>query len=599
MAGFNINDLLNAKSKGAAVQAEGPAEQEQEFKVTMLDVEDLMPSKDNFYSTENIDELAMSIELVGHIEQNLVVKPEAHGKYEVVAGHRRRLAALKLVQEGKEEYRKVPCLIKKESDTIKDKLSLIFTNATARQLTDWEKVQQAKELKEILTEYKKALQEENKDKPKEEREKMGRIRDIVAQMLNTSTTQVGRMEAIENNLSQEFKDELEKGNINISTAHELSRLDKDGQKQAYEKYEEKGELHISDVKEEPKTEITDEQAEQVQKAIKEALKGEVNRAVFKVKGNVAAVEKELVKHFSKTFTAKTLELNGKEFIYRFQTEGMAIQIKEDWSTYIIEYSDLTEIVALMIETEELAYDDSTEEAPQGPAEEEDAEGTQESGFMNEPEETQEDEEENDNLPGQQDMSDYPEYVPEPQEKGLSFTEWISKKYGTGQYNMIQKEVRKVIMTESENGNICPAEWENRLTNALSVWVMSKTAEYQKYLQGKAVCMNRIEYKEGIIWCGEEKASNQLSTLVACLSAQIGKTEKETCDLINQCMQSFDLLMEKIKDLAERLKDIFDIAESDICESCEAKRTKHGSSCIAEIEATGKANIKWREKYRPP
>ena len=107
-------------------------------------------------------------------------------------------------------------------------------------------------------------------------------------------------------------------------------------------------------------------------------------------------------------------------------------------------------------------------------------------------------------------------------------------------------------------------------------------------------MDRIEYKEGVIWCGEEKASNQLSTLVACLSAQIGKTEKETCDLINQFMQSFDLLMEKIKDLAERLKDIFDIAES-----CEAKRTKHGSSCIAEIEATGKASIKWCEKYRPP
>lgn len=39
-------------------------------------------------------------------------------------------------------------------------------------------------------------------------------------------------------------------------------------------------------------------------------------------------------------------------------------------------------------------------------------------------------------------------------------------------------------------------------------------------------MDRIEYKEGVIWCGEEKASNQLSTLVACLSAQIGKTEKE-------------------------------------------------------------------------
>ena len=78
------------------------------------------------------------------------------------------------------------------------------------------------------------------------------------------------------------------------------------------------------------------------------------------------------------------------------------------------------------------------------------------------------------------MSDYPEYVPEPQEKGLSFTEWISKKYGTGQYNMIQKEVRKVIMTESENGNICPAEWENKIAGAYEDYV---TAEYQKYLQG--------------------------------------------------------------------------------------------------------------------
>ena len=138
---------------------------------------------------------------------------------------------------------------------------------------------------------------------------------------------------------------------------------------------------------------------------------------------------------------------------------------------------------MMIETEELTYDDSAEEAPQGPVEEEDAEETQESSFMNEPEGTQEDETENDNLPGQQDMSDYPEYVPEPQEKGLPFTEWISKKYGIGQYNMIQKEVRKVIMTESESEKICPAEWESRLTNALSVWVMGKTAEYQKYLQG--------------------------------------------------------------------------------------------------------------------
>lgn len=483
--GFDLNSLLNTKSKGAAVQAAGPAQEEENaFSVVMLDVEDLMPSKDNFYSTENIDELAAAIELSGCIEQNLVVKPEAHGKYEVIAGHRRRLAALKLVEEGKEEYRKVPCRIKKESDEIRDRLSLIFTNATARQLTDWEKVKQAEELKEVLTEYKKALQEENKDKPKEERERIGRIREIVAQMLNTSTTQIGRMEAISNNLSQEFKGELEKGNINISTAHEISRLDEEGQKKAYEQYEEKGELHIKDVKPEEKEEITDEQAEKAQEAIKDAIKGEVNRAVFKVKENVAAVERTLRKYFSKSFQGK--KFDGGKYIYRFQADGITIIDTEKWGNFLIDYSDLAEIVVLMIENNQLSYDDTPEEVQEeetGKEIEEEAAGEVDAPQEAEPEAQ---EEENEPLPGQQDMSDYPEYVPEPQEKGLDFTKWIKEKYGMAQYTLIGKEVRAVIASELEANKgkpLCPAEWENRITNALSVWVMRKTAEYQKYLQG--------------------------------------------------------------------------------------------------------------------
>ncbi|RKI39961.1 hypothetical protein D7V86_12430 [bacterium D16-51] len=483
--GFDLNSLLNTKSKGAAVQAEGPAQEtENAFSVVMLDVEDLMPSKDNFYSTENIDELAAAIELSGCIEQNLVVKPEAHGKYEVIAGHRRRLAALKLVEEGKEEYRKVPCRIKKESDEIRDRLSLIFTNATARQLTDWEKVKQAEELKEVLTEYKKALQEENKDKPKEERERIGRIREIVAQMLNTSTTQVGRMEAISNNLSQEFKGELEKGNINISTAHELSRLDEEGQKKAYEQYEEKGELHIKDVKPEEKEEITDEQAEKAQEAIKDAIKGEVNRAVFKAKENVAAVERTLRKYFSKSFQGK--KFDGGKYIYRFQADGITIIDTEKWGNFLIDYSDLAEIVVLMIENNQLSYDDTPEEVQEEETGEETEEET--AGEVDAPQEAEAEaqEEESEPLPGQQDMSDYPEYVPEPQEKGLDFTKWIKEKYGMAQYTLIGKEVRAVIASELEANKgkpLCPAEWENRITNALSVWVMRKTAEYQKYLQG--------------------------------------------------------------------------------------------------------------------
>ena len=470
---FNIDSLLNTKSRGAAQAEEAAQETGSAFDVAMLDVDDLIPCNDNFYSTDNIDELAAAIELSGCIEQNLVVKPEVHGKYEIIAGHRRRLAVLKLIGEGKEEYRKVPCRIKKESDGIRDRLSLIFTNATARQLTDWEKVKQAEELKEVLTEYKKALQEENKDKPKEERERIGRIREIVAGMLNMSTTQVGRMEAISNNLSQDFKEELEKGNINISTAHELSRLDEEGQKKAYEKYEEKGGLHIKDVKPEEKEEITDEQAEKAQEAIKDAVKGEVNHAVFKVKNNVAEVEKVLRKYFGMSFQGG--KLDGGIYIYRFQADGIAIIYTATWEKFLVNYPDLAKIVVLMIESSQLSYDNTTEDIQ----EEKTAEAVSEpevAELKQKAAEPKPKEEETKPLPGHQDINNYyQEDVSEPQQEGLDFTTWIREKYKTAQYTMIQNEIRAVVA-------LVPGI-EDRITNALSVWVTRKTAEYQQYLQG--------------------------------------------------------------------------------------------------------------------
>ena len=112
----------------------------------------------------------------------------------------------------------------------------------------------------------------------------------------------------------------------------------------------------------------------------------------------------------------------------------------------------------MIENGDLVYDDSPEEV-----QEETEEETEEAfNGMNEPTAAVNPQEEEKPLPGQQDMSDYPDYVPEVQEK-----------------------VRAVIASELEanKGKMpCPAEWENKVTNALSVWVMGKTKEYQQYLQ---------------------------------------------------------------------------------------------------------------------
>lgn len=270
---FDLKNLLNDKSKGET----------DKFEITMLDVSSLVPSEDNFYSVESVEELSRAIELVGGIEQNLLVKPPKNGKYEVIAGHRRRLAVLKLIEEGKEEFRLVPCRIKKKSESIRDKLSLILTNATARQLTDWEKVQQAKVLKETLTEYKNTLKAEGKG------ERIGRIREIVAEMLKVSSGTIARMEKVENSLSEDFKTELKEGNIGISTAYEISRHEEEKQEELYKDFKKKGKISLAESKEGRKE---SEKAGEEEKAEEINETEEVGREVEAEKEEIKTAEAE-------------------------------------------------------------------------------------------------------------------------------------------------------------------------------------------------------------------------------------------------------------------------------------------------------------------
>ena len=186
---------------------------------------------------ENIEELKTSIEIFG-VLQNLTVKPLDNGKYEIISGHRRHKACTELVAEGKTEFEYVPCGIQSERDEIKEHILLIMTNSTARELTDWEKMKQAEELRKNFEILKK-------------RENLpGRVRDLVAEALNTSSTQIARLSAIDNNLTPEFKEEFKEGRIGTSAAYELSGMSEKQQKQAYSDYKEKGGVSAKEVKEE-------------------------------------------------------------------------------------------------------------------------------------------------------------------------------------------------------------------------------------------------------------------------------------------------------------------------------------------------------------
>lgn len=233
MGKFNLNQLLNKASNGEAGESENIR---LPLKVISLNINDLIPSKENFYSTDNINELKTSIEMFG-VLQNLTVKPIENGKYEIIAGHRRYKACKELFEEGKTEFEYLPCGIQGERDEIKEKILLIMTNSTVRELSDWEKMKQAEELRRNFEILKK-------------RENLpGRVRDLVAEALNTSSTQVARLNAIGNNLSDDFKSEFKDGKIGTSAAYELSGLSEEQQKQAYSDYQEKGSVSVNEVKE--------------------------------------------------------------------------------------------------------------------------------------------------------------------------------------------------------------------------------------------------------------------------------------------------------------------------------------------------------------
>lgn len=124
-----------------------------------------------------------------------------------------------LIEQGHEEYKSVRYLHRDMSETMLE-LSLLVGNAYNRELTAYEKTEQAARLKTALI---KARDEDGL-------EIQGKLRDIVAELLNESPTNVARMDSINNNLTPEAKEEFKKGNMGITAAYETSKLSENDQK---------------------------------------------------------------------------------------------------------------------------------------------------------------------------------------------------------------------------------------------------------------------------------------------------------------------------------------------------------------------------------
>ena len=236
---FNLTELLNQRSKEVAEPMQQGQQSEavtpQEGVSGTADIYDLIPSKGNFYSVEDVQDLKQSIELLGVLQPLLVTDEEEDGKRRIIAGHRRRLAVMQLVDEGKERFRRVPILIKPKENAIIDRLALIMANRF-REKTDWERMTEALETEKLVLELKGSM-----NIP-------GRTRDLLAEIIETSPAQVGRYKAIYNNIIPELMAEFKANRIVVSVIYEVSGMPEDYQQQAAEVFRENEVLTLSDIK---------------------------------------------------------------------------------------------------------------------------------------------------------------------------------------------------------------------------------------------------------------------------------------------------------------------------------------------------------------
>lgn len=242
---FSVMDLMNNKSKDHVQDKE-------QYEHIKLKLDEIIPSEQNFYSMGEIEELGKSILLVGL--QQPIVLAKINNTYKVISGHRRRAALKWLVGQGYVQFEEVDCMYTEMTETMFN-LSLIVGNAFSRKMTDYDLMMQEKKLKEALIKAKEAGEIEIK----------GKLRDCIAELLDLSSTKVAQIEAINNNLSDEVKEEVMKGQISFSNAYEISKLDPEEQKGILEKVQ-KEEVKGKDIKQ-----MVIEKKEQREKQRKEEM----------------------------------------------------------------------------------------------------------------------------------------------------------------------------------------------------------------------------------------------------------------------------------------------------------------------------------------
>lgn len=259
--------------------------QSEEDKTVYIDMDKIRPNKNNKFSKEEIEDLAQLIKLGDGIWQNLIVKPEENGMYELTTGERRWSAAMLLRDRGEYPERfqnKVPCTVRNPDNLDlpltperKEMFSILLTNRY-RDKTDGDRMMEYQEWKKIYEELRahgvEVLYDDGTYLTKEEVRQADegellelqaekgngmqiggvKTRQLIANAMNTSTGQVSRYEHIEKKASEAVLNSLLSDDINLGEAEQLSSLPKETQNKLVVEKIDKGKLSREKVLEEKK-----------------------------------------------------------------------------------------------------------------------------------------------------------------------------------------------------------------------------------------------------------------------------------------------------------------------------------------------------------
>lgn len=198
-----LNSLMNAQSQTAT-----PAGQQ--MQVVMIPSRNIIPNPDNdeIYTIGNMDSLKDDIQQHGLRQPLEVIPVEGEpDRYMLISGHRRWAACGILSACGDSQFNSLPCLIRESHGKLDDRIALITANATARDLTDGERLAQYEALKDALTKKKAAGQLE------------GKVRDEVCRILGLSTGAAARLNVIASCENELIKERLKAGEIGLMEAY--------------------------------------------------------------------------------------------------------------------------------------------------------------------------------------------------------------------------------------------------------------------------------------------------------------------------------------------------------------------------------------------